>query len=114
MKRIFIILIIFASCKENNRHGNETKNVYVNTNDSLISTLVGKWGGDTGKPVWEIKKDSLYYFNEKRAYFYLFHDKDMIVLYKEGPYILGNIHTLNDTLFFEINPGNITKAFRIR
>ena len=113
MKRILIVIIVFAACK-NTSPNNKEKNVYVITNDSLISTIVGKWGGETGKPVLKIEKDSIYYFNEKKSYYYLFHDKDMIVLYKEGPFMLGNIHTLNDTLFFEINHGNITKAFRIR
>jgi hypothetical protein len=110
MRKILIVVIFFTACKNNNA----IKEVSIaTTNDSLISTIVGKWGGDTGEPVWEIKKDSIHYYNEKKSYYYLIHEKDMIVLYKEGPYMLHNIHTVNDTLFFDINnEGMITKAFR--
>lgn len=110
MKSSLIALILFASC-QNNRADKEIN--LVTTKDSLVSAIVGKWGGDTGQPVWEIKKDSIHYYNENKSYYYLIHDKDIIVLYKEGPYMLHNIHTVNDTLFFDINnEGMVTKAFR--
>ena len=104
--------MLFSACKNNSATKEPT---VTTTRDSLVSTILGKWGGEEGKPVWEIKKDSIYYYNQNKSYYYLIHDKDMIVLYKEGPYMLHNIHTVNDTLFFDINSeGMVTKAFRIK
>ncbi len=108
----FLIILIFASCNHDN-NTDKKKSDLTNPTDSLISRIVGKWGGENSHPVWEITKDSMYYFNEKKSYYYLIHKKDMIVLYKEGPFMLGDIHVLKDTLFFETDAG-ITKAFRVR
>ena len=113
MKKIILIAVFFASCKQNTNDSNKT-GIQVDSKDSLISTIAGKWGDRNGNPGWLITKDSLYYFNEKKSYYYLIHDKDMIVLYKEGPFMMGNVHVLRDTLFFTIPNGGTIKAFKIR
>lgn len=112
MKKILLGVCIIVAC--NNNTDKRGKEISITTNDSLISTILGKWG-EVGNPVWKIDKDSIYYFNENKSYYYLVHDGDMIVLYKSGPYSLNKIHSLNDTLFFKINDvGGFIKAFRVK
>lgn len=75
---------------------------------------MGKWGTDSGEPTWEISKDSLYYFSEKRAYYYLVHSRDLVVLYKAGPFLMVDPHVVRDTLFFKIHDGLTVEMFRIK
>lgn len=114
MKRFFVILLLLViACNQNKSEaGKDDSNN--NSRDSLISTLMGKWGTDKGEPTWEISKDSLYYFTEKRAYYYLVHDEDLVVLYKEGPFLMTHPHVVRDTLFFKIHDGLTVEMFRIK
>lgn len=112
MKKAVILILVFSSCKQSsikNKQGSLDK-----VNDSLISTLVGKWGARTGEPVWEIARDSMYYFEEGKSYAYTIHSKDMVVKYKGSPFVLANIKVSKDTLFFTANYGGVIKAFRCR
>lgn len=111
MKKIVIVFFLFISC--NQRKNNSTTNLS-NPKDSLVMTLLGKWGGRTGKPVFEIKKDSIHYFNEQKSYYYMIHGDDMIVLYKEVPYLLKDIHIIEDTIFFTTKGAGITRGFRYK
>ena len=108
-----VIFVLFISCNQNKTETVKSA-LSGNTNDSLTSALMGKWGTFDGEPIWEIKKDSLYYFSEKKSYYYLIHNKDIIVLYKEGPFMLSNIHFSKDTLFFKITHGGIVEMLRIK
>ena len=114
MKSIKVVLILLIISCNRSVNRSPQQDLSTSTRDSLISTLVGKWGTDEGKPIWEIKKDSLYYFSEKKSYYYLLHNKDLVVLYKEAPFILTDAHVLNDTLFFKIHDSITVETFRIR
>ena len=105
-------MLIFSSCVDDKTKNHE-KTVLNDTHDSLRTTIMGSWGDREGNLGWKITKDSMYYYNEKKSYYYFIHDKDMRVLYKDGPFMLGSINVLKDTLFFTPNNSGIIKAFRV-
>ena len=106
--KFFLALFFFLSCQQNSiRKGNELGKL-----PNTLSSIRGTWGGETGTPVWLIKDDSIYYYSENRSYYYFVHENDLIVLYKEGPFMLKNIHSVYDTLFFENEGGGLIRAFR--
>lgn len=109
--KVIILIILISSCQTNLK---ERKNLLqkITPEDSLKLTIIGKWGGLEGEPVWKIEKDSMYYYGEKKSYPYTIKSNDMIVSYKEGPFILKSIHTLKDTLMFTTDYGGVIRAFR--
>lgn len=106
--RIFSVILLFSSCTEQIK---PTRKISVE--DSLISTLIGRWGGSGDSlPVWEIRRDSIYYFQHSRAYSYRIVDRDMIISLLENQGKLGRIHVRKDTLFFLLHPGVEAHAIR--
>lgn len=112
MKTIYLGLIFFISCQE---HFN-SKNQYVKKitpEDSLKETLVGQWGGlGEDSPVWEIKKDSIYYFQRSTAYAYRILNGDFLISFPEATGIFKKIYVVKDTLFFLNEQGGLIKGYR--
>ncbi len=112
MKFIYLILILFlVSCNENIK--TQPK---ISFEDSITATLIGKWGGQGEKdPVWEIRKDSVYYFEHLRAYPYELKNHDLIInLSNNNQVKLENTHVIVDTLFFISHLGLTTRAVRFK
>ncbi len=80
---------------------------YFTTQDSLTFAIQGVWEGDENAPVWDIRHDSIFYYSENKSYYYFIHGNDMVVLYKNGPYIFKNIRIANDTFFFRTEGMNV-------
>ncbi len=59
----------------------------MSSSDSFAFALQGTWGGHDN-PTWDIGIDSIFYYSENKSYYYFTHGRDMIVLYKNGPYSL--------------------------
>jgi hypothetical protein len=96
IKYCFFALSIFFFISCNNRQKSQK---YVSSSDSLALAIQGIWGGD--EPTFDIGIDSIFYYSEKKSYYYFIHGNDMIVLYKNGPYSLKNIQIEKDTFFCE-------------
>lgn len=115
MKHIYLIFILFfSSCIENTK-----PNKKIGFEDSVSNTLIGKWGGASDvRPVWEIRKDSIYYFLDSKAYPYKIVGHDMIINLRENQGKFENIHvirdTLRDTLLFFLQSGLEVQAVRYK
>lgn len=113
MKYIFFstLLIFFLSC--NNQDSAPTQKNLLN--DSLKNSLLGKWGGlGENEPVWEIKKDSIYYYEEGKSYYYFILRGDFIIKRLNSSVALKNIHVYKDTLFFLDDQGLTIKGYRFK
>jgi len=107
---IFSLILLFSSCIEQIKPTQK-----ISVEDSLISTLIARWGGSGDSlPVWEIRKDSIYDFQRSKAYSYRIVDQDMIISRPESQGKLGNIHVISDTLFFLLHPGVEAHAIRFK
>lgn len=81
---------------------------------SLHDQLIGKWGWE-GSPVWEIRTDSIYYFEEKKAYAYILEKNQLTIKRQENDAILRNITVNEDTLSFTDDlPQITTYAHRVK
>ena len=111
MKPIYsIVILLFASCNENIKTTPK-----ISFEDSLINTLIGKWGGSSDSlPVWEIRKDSIYYFEHLKAYPYKIKGQDIIINLTENQGKLENIHVTKDTLFFILHSGVEVQAIKFK
>ena len=108
--RLFSFYNIFLSCNEQNKSFQK-----VSSEDYIKNILIGKWGGSSDSlPVWEIRKDSIYYFEHSRAYPYKILDHNMIISLPENQGILGNIHIIKDTFFFTLHLGVEIQAIRFK
>lgn len=108
MKIFYLFIIIISiSCTNNTNFSN-----HQTERDSLINTLIGKWGGLGDKPVFQIKQDSIYFFERSVAYPYKIISHDMIISYPESEGALRNINVLKDTLFFSNEEGVQMRGFR--
>lgn len=114
MKIFFLVggLIMIISCNDSIQSPVSKDNNERLLNDSVYTSIQGYWGGTTGEPVFQINRDSIIYLGEQKSYKYILHEKDAVVFYKNGPYIMGNIHVLNDTLIFILPESGVTKAIR--
>ena len=69
--------------------------------DSLQKSLIGRWGSlDEEQPGWEINSDSIYYFEEQQSYPCKLIGDSLMIYYKAGPFYLGDISVIEDTLIF--------------
>ncbi|MDN3655545.1 hypothetical protein QWZ08_07905 [Ferruginibacter paludis] len=115
MKLVYLISILFfSSCIENGK-----QNQKISFEDSVNNTLIGKWGGASdSRPVWEIRKDSIYYFEHSKAYSYKIVGDDMIINLPENQAKFENIHVIRnpirDTLLFFKQPGLTVQAVRYK
>ena len=80
----------------------------------LKQNLLGKWGGlGENKPIWDIKKDSIFYFDSSKSYAHKVVGKDLIIQYENTRVVFRNIQVNMDTLFFiEPDSGLPTTAYR--
>jgi hypothetical protein len=103
-----LTFLIFAGC--NNQNSSDLKMFPV---DSLKPKLQGNWGrlGEDG-PVWEINGDSIYYYQEKKAYHYQIVDKDLTIERPEFKADLRNISVVEDTMTFNDDQGLTINAYR--
>jgi hypothetical protein len=95
----FFIALIIIACNQN-----EIKNTTVKkltADDSLKIELIGKWGGmgeDT--PIWDIRPDSIYYYDRSTAYSYKILNSDFIIDLPESKGVLKHVSVIKDTMFF--------------
>ena len=96
MKYVYLVFITFLfSCSEQNKSVQK-----VSFEDTIKNILIGKWGGASDNlPVWQIGKDSIYYFEHSRAYPYKIVGHNMIISLPINQEKLGNIHIIMNTLF---------------
>ena len=113
MKIIYIILFtFFVSC--NNTDQNDAMIKKLTIVDTLKTKLLGQWGGrEESAPVWEIRVDSIYYYEEKRTYQYKLLNKDLIIERDESKGILRNISVIEDTMTFN-DEHLIVKGYRFK
>ena len=71
-----------------------------NRSDSIRLTLLGKWGAPDEKPGWEIKADSIYYYDKDSAYPYFLKGDTFLVKFpdRDTATAFGKIYVIKDTL----------------
>lgn len=116
MKIICITFFLFLiSCNRNGpNNAKKTRDTQV---DTLKTTILGQWGGfGESSAVLEIRTDSIYYLEEKKAYPYTIIGKDLIIKRPESIAILRNISIVEDTMTFTVNgeQGQTTYAYRFK
>jgi hypothetical protein len=114
MKLIWVIAFLFyVSCNTQNSNDATTKKVM--KVDSLKTKLLEHWGGlGEDSPVWEIKNDSIYYYQEKKTYPYQIIGKDLVVERPESKGVLRNISVVSDTMIFYDEQGLPIKGYRFK
>ncbi len=117
MKKIFscftLQLIFILSC--NTKKNELDKNKKFQTDSFLSVNILGKWGGlGEASPVWDIRKDSIYYFQHSKAYAYKVINKNIIIQFENSSAVLKNIKVNNDTLFFTDDAGIFVKGYRFK
>jgi hypothetical protein len=81
--------------------------------NSLQKNIIGKWGGAEGESaIWEIKSDSIYYFEEQKSYACRLSGDSLMVDYKEGTFYLRDITVVNDTMVFYDESGLKISGYR--
>jgi hypothetical protein len=117
MKKIVVIgvLLMFflIGCKEKSKvRLSVQSNVQ---NDCLRDSLIGQWGELNSKPVWNIQKDSIYYFGRSIAYPYKIINHDFVIYFPDHSAVLRSIRVDNDTMFFFLKGDPLlVKAYRIK
>lgn len=113
MKRIIFLLIILylIGCTESsNKKDNQRKRI--SSNDTAKS-IIGKWGGlNEEQPVFEIRKDSIYYYQTDKIFSYTMIGKDLVIDFIESKGVLKKIHREADTLIFEDSNGGVIKGYK--
>ncbi len=100
LKGICISLTLtFISCSQHDTKNKPSKKLDID--DSLISKLIGKWGGiRESTPVWDIRHDSIYYYDRSTAYPYKILNGDFIIDLPESKAVFEDISVVKDTMFF--------------
>jgi hypothetical protein len=78
--------------------------------------ILGKWGYQHKEGIfsWVFTKDSIYYTQLNKWYFYVQHDNNVIVLSDNDPTVMKDIAVKSDTLFFTTKDNIIIKAHKIK
>lgn len=86
------------------------------SNNTTKNKILGKWGYEYDKGVfsWVFTKDSIFYIQLNKQYFYVQHDNDIIVLTEENPTIMKDIAVKSDTLSFTAEDNVLIKAHKIK
>lgn len=105
-------MAFFISCNEQPNLKNKVLNKPT-LEDSLKLKLLGKWG-DLETPGWDIRMDSIYYFERSIAYPYEIINKDFIIYLTESKGILKDIRVIKDTFFWLDEQGLTVNAFRMK
>ena len=112
MKILNILIIVsILSCNSKNK-----SSVELTHQDTLKNNILGVWGGASKEnpPAFEIRKDSIYYFNRDSAYSYNIVNNDMIINFPHSKAMYGNIYAIKDTLFFSEGPGTLIRGYRFK
>ena len=76
--------------------------------DSLRKNIVGLWGGlNEDRPVWNIGLDSIYYYQQGKAYKYKLYEDSLVIQFPDHVYSLQGINVIADTLEFHDEVGKI-------
>ena len=113
----FLILctLIFSACNDNYENANQESKKNYQTQNVIQNSIIGKWGGlGEATPVWDIRKDSIYYFQHFRAYAYEIINNNMIINFGKSSTELKDIHIKNDTLYFIDDLGLLMKGYRFK
>lgn len=107
----FVLTLIFIACNQHDKKNTSSKKVTME--DSLKIKLIGKWGGiGEGTPVWDIRPDSIYYYERSAAYPYKILNGDFIINLPSSKGVLKQISVIKDTMFFLDEQGNTIKGYR--
>jgi hypothetical protein len=107
-----LLLTLFPYCN-NQSHNDVPKKA--NSIDSLKNILLGNWGGlGESSPVWEIRIDSIYYHQEKKAYSYKIIDSKLIIYRDENNAVFENLSVVKDTLMFTDDIGIKVRAYKFK
>lgn len=114
IKFIPLIGLLLMSCNLNQNSTQEEPSKF-SCIDSLKVNLLGQWGGlKEDSPVWDIRKDSIYYFERSAAYPYRILDHNMIIDLPGSKGILKNISVVKDTMYFLDEQGGLIKGYRFK
>ena len=81
--------------------------------DSLKIKLIGIWGGlGEESPVWDIRHDSIYYYERSTAYPYEILNGNFIIYQPVSKLILRNISVIIDTMYFLDELNNPITGYR--
>lgn len=105
MKRIASLCVLFTisliGCKDKPDTKASPQPHYAKDSLTLKDSLIGKWGGRAeNRPMWDIRKDSIYYFDRSIAYPYKIINRDFIIYFPDHKAVLRNIKVDHDTIFF--------------
>ncbi len=110
---IVFLQVCFVGCSNKNQPADPDKQF----SDSLWNVISGKWGGVTGDAVWEIKKDSITYYEEGMVYPSWLKKDTFSVKFpdRDTATVFGRLGVSGDTLkIFENYNGYKTTTFAFR
>jgi hypothetical protein len=112
--KFFILSFLLLACTDNaNRESHEKKK---NENQEINeNSIIGQWGGLGEKiPVWDIRKDSIFYYQHLKSYPYKISDNNMLINFEDSITTLRNVIVKKDTLFFTDDAGLFIKGYRFK
>ena len=94
--------------------GNHGHNPEKHKIDSLRINVLGLWSGpNEDSPIWKITADSIYYFQEKKAYKYTLHKDSLVIQFPDHSYSLRDMSVIGDTMIFKDDIGKVY-AYRFK
>ena len=100
MTLCILLMSSLLGCKEM-PNGKLRPETIKDSSSGLRNKLIGKWGGlGESKPVFEIRKDSICYFQQSTKYPYKIVNHDFVIFFPDHEGILRNIRVDHDTIFF--------------
>lgn len=84
-------------------------------NENIKKKILGEWGYEYKEGVftWVFTKDSIFYTQLNKRYFYVQHGNNIIVLTEEKPIIMKDVTLKSDTFSFTTQDSIPVKAHRI-
>jgi hypothetical protein len=105
---VTLSLAFFFSC------GHDDSTHHASKIDSLRKNIVGLWGGlNEDRPYWNIRLDSIYYYQEGKAYKYNLYEDSLVIQFPDHFASLNHINVIADTLAFYIDVGKVY-AYRFK
>lgn len=114
MKYVSFALLMMCSFGCIHQQQTNNKNARKDHQDSLKALIAGFWGGLEGEAGTKFTADTMYYLKEKEAYYYMVHDNSLVVLYKEGPFLMKDICIQGDTMIYLTMGKFPVRMFRVR
>ncbi len=113
MKKIVFVIIVLLNIKCRESNSSKADRQILKDSTKQVANYIGKWGGlDEKIPVWNIMKDSIYYYQHNRYYSYSYISGDLIIDFNGSKGVLKNIHTVLDTLIFQDEQGNTIRGYK--